>query len=101
MIRVNQNSKKSPYFEILSADQIFSVHSASLEILEKTGMKVNNQEALDILHVGGAYIEVDYRVKIPPAMVEQALKTAPSRILVTGRCGRGTVLLERDVVNYA
>lgn len=99
MIRVNQKFNKSPYFEILSEDQIYAIHSASLEILEKTGMRVHNEEALAIFSGGGAYIEGD-RVKIPPVMVEQALKSAPSKILVTGAHGNGKVLLERNVVNY-
>jgi len=99
MIRVNQKLNRTPYFEILSEDQVYAIHSASLEILERTGMNVHNQEALNIFSQGGAYVEGD-RVKIPPVMVEQALKSAPSRILVTGRYGKGQVLLERNVVNY-
>ena len=99
MIRVNDKFNKSPYFEILSEDQIYAIHSASLEILERTGIKVHNEEALEIFSGGGAYIEGD-RVKIPPVMVEQALRSVPSRILVTGRRGKGKVLLERNVVSY-
>jgi len=99
MIRVNQKFNKTPYFEILSEDQIDAIHSASLEILERTGIRVHNEEALEIFSAGGAYIEGD-RVRIPPVIVKQALKSAPSRILVTGRRGKGKVLLERNVVNY-
>ncbi len=92
MIRVNDKFNKSPYFEILSEDQIYAIHSASLEILERTGIKVHNEEALEIFSGGGAYIEGD-RVKIPPVMVEQALRSVHSRILVNGRRGKGKVLL--------
>ena len=99
MIKLNQNFNKLPYLEILSEGQIQAIHSASLGILEKTGMKSNNKAALEIFREGGAYVEGD-RIKIPPVMVEQALKSAPSRILITGRSGKGKVLLERDVVNY-
>ena len=99
MIKVNQKLNRTPYFEILSEDQVYAIHSASLEILQRTGMNVHNEEALKIFGEGGAYVEGD-RVKIPPVMVEQALKSAPSRILVTGRYGKGKVLLERNVVNY-
>jgi len=99
MIKVDQKFSQPPYLEILSEGQIYAIHSASLEILERTGMKCNNQEALEIFKQSGAYIEGD-RVRIPPAMVEQALKSAPSRSLITGRRGNGKVLLERNVVNY-
>jgi len=99
MIKLNQKFNRPPYLEILSEEQIYAIHSASLEILERTGMKCNNEAALKIFQEGGAYVESD-RVKIPPVMVEQALKSAPSRSLITGRRGKGKVLLERNVVNY-
>ena len=99
MIKLNQKFNRPPYLEILSEGQIYAIHSASLEILERTGMKCNNEAALKIFQEGGAYVEGD-RVKIPPVMVEQALKSAPSRSLITGRRGKGKVLLERNVVNY-
>jgi trimethylamine--corrinoid protein Co-methyltransferase len=99
MIRVNQKLNRTPYFEILSEDQVYAIHSASLEILQMTGMNIYNREALRIFGEGGAHIEGN-RVKIPPVMVGQALKSVPSRILVTGRYGKGKVLLERNMVNY-
>jgi len=99
MIKANQKFNKTPYFEILSEDQIYAIHSATLKILERTGMKVHSKKALKIFKEGGAYVE-DSIVKIPSLLVEQALKTVPSRILVTGGHGKGKVLLERNVVNY-
>jgi len=99
MIKVNQRFNGTPYFEILSEDQIYAIHSASLEILERTGIKVHNLQALKILGEGGAYIEGD-RVRIPSVMVEWALRNSPSRIVITGRSGVGQVVLERNVVNY-
>lgn len=99
MIKVNQKFNRTPQFEILSEDQVYAIHSATLEILEKTGMKVHGEEALEIFKEGGAYVEGNI-VKIPSVMVERALKSAPSRILVTGRYGKGKVLLERNMANY-
>jgi len=99
MIKLDQKFNRPPYLEILSEGQIYAIHSASLEILERTGMKCANEVALKIFQEGGAYVDGD-RVKIPPVMVEQALKSAPSRILITGRRGNGKVLLERNAVNY-
>ena len=99
MIKLNHKYRRAPYLEILTEEQVYSIHSASLEILERIGVKCHNEKALKLLKEGGAYIDGD-RVKIPPVMVEQALKSAPSRILVTGRSGKGKVLLERNVANY-
>ncbi len=99
MLKLDQKFSRSPSLEILSQEQICAIHSATLEILEKTGMKCDSQVALKIFQEGGAYTD-GTRVKIPPVMVEEALKSAPSRILVTGRRGNKKVLLERNVVNY-
>ena len=99
MIKVNHKQSTAPYMEILSEGQIYAIHSASLEILEQIGMVCNNDSALKIFRDGGAYVD-GTRVRIPPAMVKQALSTAPSRSLITGRNGTSKVLLERDVVNY-
>ncbi len=99
MIKLNQKYRRAPYLEILTEGQVYSIHSATLEILERIGVKCHNEKALKLLKEGGAYIDGD-RVRIPPAMVEEAIRTAPSRSLITGRCGNGKVLLERNVSNY-
>jgi len=99
LLKLGQKFNRPPYLDMLSEEQIYAIHSASLEILERTGMKCTNQTALNIFQEGGAYIDGD-RVRISPTMVEQALNSVPSRILVTGRRGNGKVLLERNVVNY-
>ena len=83
MIKVNHKYGRAPYLEILSEEQIYAIHSASLEILERIGMKCNNEAALKIFRDGGAFVNGD-RVWIPPVMVEQALMTAPSRSLISG-----------------
>ena len=99
MIKLNQRFSRSPYLEILTEEQVYAIHSTSLGILERTGMQCANEAALKIFRQGGAYVDGNI-VRIPPLMVEQALQTAPSRILITGRHGKGEVLLERNVVNY-
>jgi trimethylamine--corrinoid protein Co-methyltransferase len=99
MIKLNQRFSRSPYLEILTEEQVYAIHSTSLGILERTGMQCANEAALKIFRQGGACVDGN-SVRIPPIMIEQALQTAPSRILITGRHGKGEVLLERNVVNY-
>ncbi len=99
MIKLDHKYRRAPYLEILTEEQVHSIHSASLEILERIGVKCHNAKALKLLKEGGAYVDGD-RVKIPPPMVEEAIGTAPSRSLITGRRGNGKVLLERNVSNY-
>lgn len=99
MIKLDHKYRMAPHLEILTEEQIYAIHSASLEILERIGVKCRNEKALKILKEGGAYVDGD-RVKIPSALVEKAIRTAPSRSLITGRRGNGKVLLERNVSNY-
>lgn len=65
--------------KILSDHDISRIHDATLEIMETCGIKFENEEALQILGDGGCSVDHEKkRVKIPPHMVEQALKLCPS-----------------------
>ena len=55
-----------PRVNFLSENEIEAIHNASLQVLEKTSIKVMSEIALDILQKGGA--KVDYgtnRVILP------------------------------------
>jgi len=70
----------------LSQEEIEAIHNASLQVLEKTGIKVMSETALDILKKGGA--KVDYgtnRAVLPRQLVEEALKMAPKTITYGAR----------------
>lgn len=82
-----------PQFRILSDRQIEEINSASLQILERTGVAFDSQEALDILGDAGANISDPSRVKIPSYMVEQALRTAPKTITLYTREGEPAIVL--------
>ena len=76
-----------PHFGMLTTAQCETIHGASLEILRRTGVRVYHQEALRLLQQAGATIEDENLVRLPPALVEWALKQAPSTITL---CRRGT-----------
>jgi trimethylamine--corrinoid protein Co-methyltransferase len=83
----------------LSRDQIERIHRASLEVLEKTGVRAGNERALAFYRQGGARVE-GQRVFIPEAMVERALDQAPARVLLAGGTADQDVILE-DTRVYA
>ena len=71
---------------IFSEDELYEIHLATLEVLAKTGLFVEGDEALDILDGGGASVDRKSKiVKFPPYLVEDAIRSAPSRILLAGR----------------
>lgn len=64
-------------------------HEDALDLLQTTGIKVqNNERALEIFYSGGAEIErhEEYGiVKIPPGIVGDCLDKAPKRVVLYGR----------------
>lgn len=92
-MRANYIHYGSPQFRLLSDKQIEELHFASLQILERTGVLFECQEALDILAQAGADVSDPKRVKIPSYLVEQALRTAPKMITLYNREGESAVIL--------
>ena len=69
---VNKQKIAGGCFEYLSQEQIHVIHMASLEILERTGVVVLDDEALALLAEAGAHVEGN-RVRIPALLVEDAI----------------------------
>jgi len=93
-MKSNYEVLDTPRFRILSDGQIGELHYASLEILEKTGVLVLEEESQGLLRDAGARIEKNGLVRIPSFLVEKALATAPKRVTLCGRNGSRTVYLE-------
>jgi trimethylamine---corrinoid protein Co-methyltransferase len=84
-----------PRMTVLSPEQIAQIHQATLEVLERTGVQVTHPRALELLHGAGARVD-GKRVRIPPWLVEDALRKAPSRVVLGNRDGSRRVFLEGD-----
>jgi trimethylamine--corrinoid protein Co-methyltransferase len=88
------NNPWAPRLQVLTDEQIKQLHAASLEILERVGVQVVAPEALELLHGAGASVGHKNVVRIPPHLVEKAIETAPSRIVLYTRDGEPFVFLE-------
>lgn len=65
--------------EVLSADEIESIHEASLTILERVGMEFLCPESRSIMREAGADVdEATMRVRFPREFVEARVASAPS-----------------------
>ena len=84
-----------PRLQVIDDAQIAQLHEATLDVLAHTGIKITHPKALEILSGAGARVSDD-RVKIPGWLVEDAIRKAPSRIVLGTRTGKRTVFLERD-----
>jgi len=78
----------------LTHEQCQQLHSASLEILERTGARLFNDEALALVCKAGAKVVEGNHVRFPARLVEQALSTAPKSITLFDRNGRPVMPLE-------
>lgn len=84
-----------PHMAAISTEQIEQLHQATLELLERTGVQITHAKALELLDGGGARVDGD-RVYFPSWLVEEAIRKAPSRVVLGNRAGERTVFLEGD-----
>ena len=61
----------------ITTGQCQTLHEAALEVLERTGLRIFQDEALGLLAKAGARISDGNRAYIPARLVEQALSTLP------------------------
>lgn len=86
---------------MFSGDDMESIHLATLEVLERTGVWVEADEALDIFADGGCIVDrATHEVRIPPHIVEDAIVSAPARITLCGRDPRNDIVLEPGRVSF-
>jgi trimethylamine--corrinoid protein Co-methyltransferase len=88
-----------PTIQMLSEEQIRTIHHASLDILSRTGIVMKNEIARELLLDAGAW-ELEGRIKIPELLVIDAISSAPSRIPMHNRLGHLTMPLEEGQVFF-
>jgi trimethylamine--corrinoid protein Co-methyltransferase len=71
---------------ILSQEEIQKIHSATLDVIEKTGVRFPSHKALDIWEANGATVDRETMiVKAPGRLIEQALALAPPAYTLAAR----------------
>jgi trimethylamine--corrinoid protein Co-methyltransferase len=67
-----------PKIELLDQDAIELIHKEAFEVLMDPGVRVHNQQALELLDSAGARVDADQQIAhIPAQIVEHALASAP------------------------
>ena len=88
-------------FRNLDQDQIEILHNASLEIMERTGMRFFDQEALDLFKKAGAGISDENLVRIPSHLVDWARKSVPENVNIYDRNRQLCMMLGGDRTYYS
>jgi len=94
-------TRKFKALELLTEEQLTALHKASLDVLETTGVRVEHQRALKLYEQNGC--KVDYsnnRVRIPPSLVEESLRLAPSSYRVKARDPKNDLIMGGDTVYF-
>lgn len=87
--------------KMFSEDELYAIHLATLQVLGKTGIKVESQEARDIFASGGAKVDHGtHMVKFPAYIVEDAIHSAPSTVILNARNPVHNVVLEGKRVHF-
>ena len=82
-------------------EELMAIHLASVEVLWLEGMHVGSEEAWDIFEDGGAIVDRSAgTVRIPQYLIEEAIKSAPSTLILAGRNRARDVVLDRSRVNF-
>lgn len=79
----------------LSANDLESIHQASMMILEKAGFALNNRRALELFAEHGAAVDFENKiVRANEQWVMEYLKKAPARITLYGREEKHNLVVE-------
>lgn len=92
-IRTNDRTYLSAQFSRMSDEQCRKIHWASLEVMERTGVRLYEQEAIDLIARAGAPVEGNL-VRVPSGLVEKAFSTVPKWLVLYDRSGSPTMRLE-------
>lgn len=89
-----------PGIRYLSKEQMDRIHEAGLEILERVGAYIYNDESLELFRKAGARVERDGRVYLSPKLVEWGLSVADKNITLHNRNGEPVMPLEPGKVYF-
>ena len=99
-MKAGSTSLMTPRLQIFTKDQKETLFLSILEVLERTGVRVDNDEGLELLDGAGARVGAGRRVYIPSYLVQDALASAPRRIAIYNRLGERVVLLQDHHVYF-
>ncbi len=88
--------------KMLNLKDYRDIHLATLQVLENTGFFVEDRQALEVFGSCGATVEKKSKiVKLSSGIVEDAIRSAPERVLLAGRNPEFDILLEENKNAYA
>jgi trimethylamine--corrinoid protein Co-methyltransferase len=95
MTKIDRELHTRPSLNVLSQHQIEKIHTATLAVLERTGVQVTHPKALELMDGAGADVNGN-RIRISARIVEDAITTSPSCFTLGNRNGEPAIVLEEN-----
>lgn len=90
-----------PKIKLLDQETVERMLEEAVELLMDPGVRVHNDEGLELLHAAGASIDGEARVAhVPAQVVTQALETAPNSFALYDLEGTAVVNYQGDQVHF-
>ncbi len=94
MVDINPIRSKN-HLEVLNAEELKSIQSATLHLLENVGVRFPSERAMDIFAEHGAQVDKDSQiVRLPPDLIAKAIAHAPRSYTLAGRVNGAGLLLD-------
>ena len=93
---------KALLLEPFSKSELYSICSSAIEVLETVGVRIQDQETLQLLRDAGARVDPDEKItKMPEYLVKEALMREPRQVNMAGRDGTHTLKLGSGKTYFA
>jgi trimethylamine--corrinoid protein Co-methyltransferase len=87
-MKPEETSILEPRLRVLNREQALAIHAAALEILETVGFMMEHAGALKMLTNAGCKLSADDRLRLPAHLVEDALDSAPKKVVLYDQRGK-------------
>ncbi len=102
--KTNYTVNATPTFQVLTEEEIEAIYFSALTVLYETGVRVYDEEGIQVAYEGGAIVEDrqddSALVKIPPWLVDKALATVPRKVVVIGPDRKYKMELHKDAIYF-
>jgi trimethylamine--corrinoid protein Co-methyltransferase len=99
-VKINQLIKSTPSFQVLSEDQIERLYFAALDVLLQTGLRLPDTPTARSLCAGRAMLSAQGQPRFQPALIREALRSHPEKVVVSGRSTQASIRLQKDEVHF-
>jgi trimethylamine--corrinoid protein Co-methyltransferase len=87
--------------KVMTDSQVEAIHRATLDVLERTGIKFESVKALNLLKQSGCMVDHETKIaRIPPSLVEECIRMTPSSFAVKARDRKNDVQIGGNILYF-